>query len=249
MIWIVFLLGFLLAQPALAADVRPSAPTSISGNAGTATTLAADPADCTAGQVALGITADGTATCTATPTVTSIQGIVGNVTPAAGTFTTLAGTTSVTTPVLIGSSNVLDFRNGTNTQQFNIYKTFTDASNYERMALYSDANRFYILQQKAGTGSARILSIVSLDKLELGSSGGGWDITTGGHFVPEGVTNNFDVGLTGTRPRTIYAGTSVVSPLYVAGSTSGVAGPVTCTSVTSITVVGGIVTAIAGVGC
>lgn len=61
---------------------------SIGGTAATATALAADPTDCSAGTVALGINAAGTAQCTATPSVTSIQGIVGNVTPAAGTFTT-----------------------------------------------------------------------------------------------------------------------------------------------------------------
>jgi hypothetical protein len=41
--------------------------TSVSGNAGTATALAADPANCAAGQIALGITAAGVAECTATP--------------------------------------------------------------------------------------------------------------------------------------------------------------------------------------
>lgn len=56
--------------------------------------------------------------------------------------------------------------------------------------------------------------------------------------------NSFDIGASGaTRPRTGYFGTSVISPLYVAGSTSGVSG--TCDSVT---VTGGIVTTCAGSG-
>ena len=45
---------------------------SVSGNAGTATALAADPADCSAGQVATGIAASGALSCTANPSVTSM---------------------------------------------------------------------------------------------------------------------------------------------------------------------------------
>lgn len=60
--------------------------------AGAASALAADPADCSAGTVAMGINAAGTAQCTATPSVTSLQGIIGNVTPAAVTATTLTAT-------------------------------------------------------------------------------------------------------------------------------------------------------------
>lgn len=49
------------------------------GNADTATALAADPADCAAGQIALGVNASGTAQCTANPSVTTITGdLVGN---------------------------------------------------------------------------------------------------------------------------------------------------------------------------
>lgn len=50
--------------------------TAISGNAGTATALAADPADCAAGEVATGIAASGALTCTATPSVTTLTGAV-----------------------------------------------------------------------------------------------------------------------------------------------------------------------------
>jgi hypothetical protein len=67
--------------------VHYGASTSIAGNAGTASALAADPADCSSGTVALGINAAGTAQCTATPSVTSITGaLVGN----ASTATALA---------------------------------------------------------------------------------------------------------------------------------------------------------------
>lgn len=66
-----------------------------SGNAATATALAADPADCSAGQVALGIVASGVATCTATPTVTSITSplvVGGSGTTQTVTYKTTTGT-------------------------------------------------------------------------------------------------------------------------------------------------------------
>lgn len=57
------------------------------GNAATATALAADPADCAAGQIATGIAASGALSCTATPSVTTITGALsGN----ASTATALA---------------------------------------------------------------------------------------------------------------------------------------------------------------
>lgn len=57
------------------------------GNAATATALAADPADCAAGQVATGINASGTLACTATPTLTTVTAaLTGN----ASTATALA---------------------------------------------------------------------------------------------------------------------------------------------------------------
>jgi hypothetical protein len=64
-----------------------------------------------------------------------------------------------------------------------------------------------------------------------------WRINASGHFVG-GSDNSFDIGASGaTRPRTIYAGTSVVAPAYTVGATAGASG--TCASVT---VVNGIVT-------
>ena len=50
----------------------PTLNQSTTGNAATATALAADPADCSAGQVATGIAASGALTCTASPTLTTL---------------------------------------------------------------------------------------------------------------------------------------------------------------------------------
>ena len=53
------------------------------------------------------------------------------------------------------AANTLALRNSTNAQAFNIYNTYTDASNYERAALTWSSNFAYLRAQNAGTGSAR----------------------------------------------------------------------------------------------
>jgi len=53
-------------------------------------------------------------------------------------------------------------RNGTNAQTFRLYNTYTDASNYERLAIGWSANVVSIKPENAGTGSARVLHISGL---------------------------------------------------------------------------------------
>ena len=53
------------------------------------------------------------------------------------------------------AANVLAQRNSTTAQTFNIYNTYTDASNYERMQRGYAGNVAYIDSQAAGTGTVR----------------------------------------------------------------------------------------------
>jgi hypothetical protein len=53
-------------------------------------------------------------------------------------------------------------RNSTNAQTFNLYNTYTDASNYERLAISWGSNIVSIKPENAGTGSARVLHISGL---------------------------------------------------------------------------------------
>jgi len=58
------------------------------------------------------------------------------------------------------SSNTLAQRNSTNAQAFKLYRTFTDASNYERLGfLATNTTRYTITSENAGTGSARSLEV------------------------------------------------------------------------------------------
>lgn len=57
------------------------------------------------------------------------------------------------------AANTLALRNSTSAQTFNVYNTWTDASNYERLALNFSSNIAHIGNTKAGTGTARVLQI------------------------------------------------------------------------------------------
>ena len=58
------------------------------------------------------------------------------------------------------SADILAQRRTTNAQTFRLYRTFTDASNYERLGfLATNTTRYTITSQNAGTGSARSLEI------------------------------------------------------------------------------------------
>ena len=58
------------------------------------------------------------------------------------------------------AANTLAMRNGANSQTLRLYRTFTDSSNYERLAITATGTtRFGILAQNAGTGVARQIEI------------------------------------------------------------------------------------------
>jgi hypothetical protein len=58
------------------------------------------------------------------------------------------------------AANTLAQRNSTNAQTFRLYRTYTDASNYERLGfLATNTTRYTITSQNAGTGSARSLEV------------------------------------------------------------------------------------------
>jgi hypothetical protein len=56
----------------------------------------------------------------------------------------------------ISSPQAIGLRNGTTAQTFNLYNTYTDGSNYERLATTWSSNVCYTRPQNAGTGSARL---------------------------------------------------------------------------------------------
>ena len=63
------------------------------------------------------------------------------------------------------AANIIAFRNGTNTQAFRLYNTYTDASNLERIALqfgtYSSTRHAQFAVETLGTGAANVNLVLS----------------------------------------------------------------------------------------
>jgi len=70
------------------------------------------------------------------------------------------------------AANRLALRNGTNAQSFEVYNTYTDASNYEGVKMYFSSNIARLDTIKAGTGTARdmLFQRDGSDKIRLRST-------------------------------------------------------------------------------
>jgi hypothetical protein len=76
-------------------------------------------------------------------------------------FTSGGASAGVDTILTRDAANTLAQRNSTNAQTYNLYNTYTDASNYERLSVGWSANTLTIQNQKAGTGLDRNLTLSS----------------------------------------------------------------------------------------
>jgi len=106
------------------------------------------------------------------------------------------------------AANTLAQRNGVNAQAFNLYNTYTDASNYERGFMRFVSNRLEIGVDKLGTGATRHIKI-----------------------SPDGVSG---VGLSGGTATTTYAvacGDSTANAFYAFAAGNGVASGVYSTAI------------------
>lgn len=106
------------------------------------------------------------------------------------------------------AANTLAQRNGTNAQAFNIYNTYTDASNYERAYIRWSANQLLMGTEAAGTGSSRNIAIVSASAIQF-SPGGSWNWEmNGGAFLPNS-NNARDIGSASKGVRYVYVAGAV----------------------------------------
>lgn len=138
------------------------------------------------------------------------------------------------------STNVISERNGTSAQSFQVYNTYTDASNYERGIFdwSTTANTLTITTQNAGTGAARPVTLTSAGTVTCSSSASilalignsGMNITTlaaaninvqtagitrwqfngAGPFQPA-VDNAYDIGTSSLGIRQIYLSKTITA--------------------------------------
>ena len=93
-------------------------------------------------------------------------------------------------------------RNGVNAQAFNLYNTYTDASNYERGFMKWSANQLNIGAEAAGTGTARNIAFFA--------GAGGVNMLLGNGITrfysnPEGASDNtYDLGTTTRYWRNLF---------------------------------------------
>jgi hypothetical protein len=134
-----------------------------------------------------------------------------------GSALRIGGGQSISSPgtIVMAPTTAIEQRNGTNAQQLSIYNTYTDASNYERLAIAWTGNICQVLTQQAGTGVSRSLWLgtsgaTSVNFVVAGSQR--WQINNGGHFLA--VTDNaYDIGIGGFRPRNLTLGGLLDAPL------------------------------------
>lgn len=128
-------------------------------------------------------------------------------------------------PILVyDAANTLALRNSTSAQTFNVYNTYTDASNNEKLTQTFLTNVAVIGTNKLGTGTARAMFLASGNYLYFGggwagsaASGAQWQIDTSGHFSAVS-SNSYDIGVAGSLPRYVRAGSALVSPSTVVAS-------------------------------
>ena len=123
------------------------------------------------------------------------------------------------------AANTLALRNGADAQVFNIYNTYTDASNYERASIGWIGNQFLVTPNSAGTGAGRSMFVGTTNSASvfLGTAGAGrWEVNSSGHLRAV-ADNAYDIGAVGAdRPRNGYFGSNLTvgGNVNVGGTTS-----------------------------
>jgi len=106
------------------------------------------------------------------------------------------------------AADTLALRRSTNAQNFRVYNTYTDASNYERGGIGWGSSIFYVGPTAAGTGTLHSMSLIgNTVGFQTGPSlTNRWSFNAAGHFVTD-TDNTYDIGASGAnRPRNLYMG-------------------------------------------
>jgi hypothetical protein len=178
---------------------------------------------------------------------------------AAGLFKFINGATGTNLFQLAAdAADTFALRNGANVQTFNLYSTYTDASNYERLAITFGSSQFKITTEAAGTGTNRYLTLTSGGNLTLnGGNAGGrsinfqvggsgvWYFAGAGHLIPE-AASTYDIASSGAPAKSIYARDHYVGAGAGLGGTTGVISIANATAPSSNPTGGGIVYVEAG---
>ena len=123
-----------------------------------------------------------------------------------------------------GADNSLALRNGTNAQTFNLYNTFTDATNYERVSFAWATNNFDITTEKAGAGTIRNIRIFPGvgSVLWLGSNNAtSWELNSTNWLASADGVGNFGASGLGRPGQIFLAAPSITAGAAVTVNDSG----------------------------
>ncbi|MBI3654093.1 MAG: hypothetical protein HY231_23935 [Acidobacteria bacterium] len=144
------------------------------------------------------------------------------------------------------TGNTIEQRNGSSGQISYVYGTYTDSSNYVRLALMGGGNYTAIQSQAAGSGVGENVFYITNQQnagIEMQTNNTTrWRFEKDGHLLPYGQDNALDVGSVSKQVRTGYFGTSIVNAgtLTVGGkstfNSAVVETPVTLTDAATIAV-------------
>lgn len=124
----------------------------------------------------------------------------------------------VDVPLLRDAAGVLAQRNGTNSQTFRIYNTFTDAGNYERLFIRFSGGTLQIGQEGAGTGLSRAVQIVQAGNVGLEVNG--TNVLFSRHWLA-GLDNAYDIGAVGAnRPKDYFGAGNIVAGGTISSATA-----------------------------
>ena len=130
------------------------------------------------------------------------------------------------------AANTLALRNVTSAQTFQLYRTYTDGSNYEHLTIGADdatagLTGFSLLVRSAGTGAARALYLGTTGNAALAfitNNSTKWTLQATGHLTAN-TDNAYDIGASGaTRPRNYYGGGTITTASTIQSTAGNVTG-------------------------
>jgi hypothetical protein len=120
--------------------------------------------------------------------------------------------------------NLIEQRNSTNAQTFNIYNTYTDGSNYERARFQWAGNELRVGTEASGTGAIRSMGLYSGNTRYqiIGSSFNQFDqnlYMNGADIVTGSGASGFKIGTATTQGLGFWNATPSAQPAAVADAT------------------------------
>jgi hypothetical protein len=119
------------------------------------------------------------------------------------------------------TANALEWSNGTNIASFSVFKTYTNASNYEKLQIYTVGNTFTIAPLAAGTGVVQNLTLAAPYVQILGSLGPSNSTTPNGTYLAMWKDTWLGWSIQGGKAKSLTDAAAAVTVINVSIPASG----------------------------